>query len=131
LHDLRAHQPAGAGNLGEGLRLQGQGAGVEEYGFVKVLPRLRQVDVVDDGAGSARGALQALAELTGLPEFRSPGGGAVRAALAQEDFGGVRGRDALEHFLVGLDLAGHHRRLELLGPGGGNHRRIDVEPQRR
>ena len=64
-----------------------------------------------------------------LAEFAGPHGGAVGAALAQEDLGGVRGGEALENFLVGLALARHGRGLELLGPGGGDDGGIDVEAQ--
>ncbi len=75
--------------------------------------------------GRRRKGLEAFAELT------DPGSGAVRTALAQEDLGGVRGGEALEHFLVGLALARHGGGLELLGAGGGNHGRIDVEAEGR
>ncbi len=122
-HDLRADQAGGAGHFRERLGLQGQGACVEEDGFVEMLPRLGQVDVVDHRRGSGAGPFQP------LPEFTGPGCGAVGGALAQENLGGVRGGEALEHFLVGLALARDRGGLQLLGPGGGNDWRIDVEPQ--
>ena len=90
-----------------------------------MLPWLRQIDVVD-----ASDQLRTRSRRTVGDEFLRPGRGAVLGCLAQENFGGVRRPDGLQHRFVGLALPRNRLRLELEGTGCGNQRIFDVEGQR-